>query len=261
MRSALRSYDEQFCEATLERLSDNTIAEMNALLSEPDVTEDTAGGDARDSVSSQKEPTLARLRNDPGRASAESARTEIAKLSRLRGIELPEQLFADVSSKVVRSYRRRAASGSPSSLRSHPPAVRYTPLSALCYMRSREVTDGLVEVLLEIVHKIGARSEKKVDKVLLAEFKKVSGKNRLFIRVAEAALDNPDGVVREVVFPVGGQETLSDVVKEARSTGAAYQEQVQLKMRSSYISYYRPVLSAVLASLEFRSNNAPHRGP
>lgn len=266
VRSALRSYDERFCESTLGRLSENSVAEMDALLSEPDVTgdaaDDSAGsgaGDGAGSGASGSQPTLASLRNDPGRASAESARTEIAKLSRLRGIGLPADLFRDVSPKVVRAYRRRAASESPSSLRAHPPNVRYTLLSALCFMRLREVTDGLVEVLIQIVHKIGARSEKKIEKVLLEDFKKVSGKNGLLFRVAEAALSDSDGSVREVVFPVVGKDTLSAIVKEAKSTGAAYQEQVQLKMRSSYVSYYRPVISAVLGSMEFRSNNAAHR--
>lgn len=258
VHSALRSYDERFCEATLGRLSQSSISEIDVLLREPDAT-DNAAGDGSDDPSQRREPTLARLRNDPGRASAESARTEIAKLARLRGIGLPEDLFADASSKVVRSYRRRAASEAPSSLRAHPPAVRYTLLAALCYMRSREVTDGLVEVLLQIVHNIGARSERKIERILLNDFKKVSGKNGMLLRVAEASLENPDGLVRDVVFPVIGKETLSDVVREAKSTGAAYQIQVQLKMRSSYVSYYRPVLSAVLASLEFRSNNVAHR--
>lgn len=36
VRSSLRSYDERFCEATLGRLSENSVAEMDALLSEPD---------------------------------------------------------------------------------------------------------------------------------------------------------------------------------------------------------------------------------
>ncbi|MBA2712695.1 MAG: Tn3 family transposase [Rubrobacteraceae bacterium] len=259
VHSALRSYDERFCEATLGRLSQNSVAEMDALLSEPDVPEDAAGEGAGDRGSGRKPPTLARLRNDPGRASAESARAEIAKLSRLRGVGLPDDLFRDVSPKVVRSYRRRAASETPSSLRAHPPAGRYTLLAALCFMRLREVTDGLVEVLIQIVHKIGARSERKIERILLEDFKKVSGKNGLLFRVAEAALADPDGSVREVVFPVVDEDTLSKVVKEAKSTGAAYQEQVQLKMRSSYVSYYRPVISAVLGSLEFRSNNAAHR--
>jgi len=217
VRSSLRSYDERLCETILGRLSENGVAEMDALLSEPDVPEDASSNDAGGGSSGRKQPTLARLRNDPGRASAESVRTEIAKLSRLRGVELPDDLFWDVSPKVVRSYRRRAASESPSSLRAHPPAVRYTLLAALCFMRLREVTDGLVELLIQIVHKIGARSEKKIEKVLLEDFKKVSGKNGLLFRVAEAALSDPDGPVREVVFPVVGEETLSAVVKEARS--------------------------------------------
>jgi hypothetical protein len=232
VRSSLRSYDERLCQATLGRLSRNSVAEMDALLSEPDVPEDAANEDATRGLSARKQPTLARLRNDPGRASAESARAEIAKLSRLRGVGLPDDLFRDVSPKVVRSYRRRAASESPSSLRAHPPSVRYTLLSALCFMRLREVTDGLVEVLIQIVHKIGARSERKIERVLLEDFKKVSGKNGLLFRIAEAALADPDGPVREVVFPVVDEDTLSNVVKEAKSTGAAYQEQVQLKMRS-----------------------------
>ena len=259
VRSSLRSYDERFCETILGRLSENSVAEMDALLSEPDVPEIVYSDGAGDRISGRTLPTLARLRNDPGRASAESARIEIAKLSRLRAVGLPHDLFRDASPKVVRSYRRRAVSESPSSLRAHPPGIRYTLLSALCFMRLREVTDGLVEVLIQIVHKIGARSEKKIERVLLEDFKKVSGKHGLLFRVAEAALGNPDGLVREVVFPVVGEETLSKVVKEAKNTGAAYQEQVQLKMRSSYVSYYRPVISAVLGSLEFRSNNAAHR--
>lgn len=255
VRSALRSYDERFCETTFGRLSEHAVTEMDALLSEPGTFETKA----KEISSGRKEPTLARLRNDPDRASAESARTEIAKLAPLREIELSDDLFADASSKVLRSYRRRAASEAPSSLRAHPPSVRHTLLAALCYMRKREVADGLVDVLLQIVHNIGARSERKVERVLLNDFKKVSGKHGMLFRVAEAALENPDGLARDVVFPVVGEETLSNVVREAKSTGTAYQVQVQLKLRSSYVSYYRPVITAVLGSLEFRSNNAAHR--
>lgn len=255
VRSALRSYDERFCETTLGRLSDNAVAEMDALLSGTDMAKDEASSD----LAGLDEPTLTRLRSDPGRAGVEGARAELSKLSRLRELGLPGDLFRDTAPKVVRAYRRRAASESPSSLRAHPPAVRYTLLAALCFMRLREVTDGLVEVLLQIVHNIGARSERKVEKILLNDFKKVFGKNGLLFRVAEAALAEPDGLVRDVVFPVVDERTLSNVVREAKATGAAYQVQVQLKMRASYVGYYRQIIPAVLGSLEFRSNNAIHR--
>ncbi|MGF1470117.1 MAG: Tn3 family transposase [Rubrobacteraceae bacterium] len=255
VRSALRSYDERFCETTLGRLSDNAVAEMDALPSGTDAAEDEASS----GLAELNEPTLARLRSDPGRAGVEGARAELSKLSRLRELGLPEDLFRDSAPKVVRAYRRRAASESPSSLQAHPPAVRYTLLAALCYMRLREVTDGLVEVLLQIVHNIGARSERRVEKILLDDFKKVSGKNGLLFRVAEAALAERDGLVRDVVFPVVDERTLSNVVREAKATGAAYQVQVQLKMRASYVGYYRQIIPAVLSSLEFRSNNVAHR--
>ena len=259
VRSALGRYDDRFCETTLERLSQSTLAGMDALLSEPDAVEGAVEDEADNDTSGLEEPTLARLRADPGRAGVEGARTELGKLARLRELGLPEDLFHNTTPKVVRAYRRRAASESPSSLRAHPPAVRYTLLAALCFMREREVTDGLVEVLLQIVHNIGARSEKKVDKILLQDFKKVSGKNGLLFQVAEAALAEPDGLVRDVVFPVVDEQTLGTLVKEAKATGAAYQVQVQLKMRASYVGYYRQIIPAVLGSLEFRSNNAAHR--
>ena len=255
VRSALNRYDERFCRTTLERLSQSALVEIDALLSEPDLAEESVDGN----VLGREEPTLARLRADPGRAGLEGARAELSKLARLRKLGLPENLFRDAAPKVVRAYRRRAASESPSSLRAHPPAVRYTLLAALCYMRLREVTDGLVEVLLQIIHNIGARSEKKVDKILLQDFKRVSGKNGLLFQVAEAALAEPDGLVRDVVFPVVDERTLGTLVKEAKATGAAYQVQVQIKMRASYVSYYRQVIPTVLGSLEFRSNNAAHR--
>lgn len=215
VRSALRRYDERFCETTLGRLSETTLVEMDALISEPDALEDGVDGNAP----GLEEPTLSRLGSDPGRAGVEGTRAELAKLARLRELGLPDDLFRDSAPRVVRAYRRRAASESPSSLRAHPPAVRHTLLACLCFMRLREVTDGLVEVLLQIVHNVGARSERKVEKVLLEDFKKVSGKNGLLFRVAEAALADPDGLVRDVVFPVVDEQTLSDIVKEAKATG------------------------------------------
>ena len=173
--------------------------------------------------------TLARLRADPGRAGVEGTRAEIAKLERLRGFRLPHDLFEDVAPKVLKAYRSGAASESPNSLRAHSPPVRYTLLAALCFMRELKVTDGLVEVLLQIVRNIGVRSERKVERVLLRNFKRISGKSGILFRMAEAALENPDGLVREVFFPVVDEATLDNLVKEAKSTGDAYRARVQFR--------------------------------
>ena len=55
------------------------------------------------------------------------------------------------------------------------------------YSRTWEVTDALVTLLLRVVHAIGARADRKVTKQLVAEFKKVHGKENMLFRVAEAS--------------------------------------------------------------------------
>jgi hypothetical protein len=70
VRSSLRSYDERFCDTTPGRLSENTVAEIDALLSETGVPEDATGDGAGGGLSVRKQLTLARLRTDPGQATS-----------------------------------------------------------------------------------------------------------------------------------------------------------------------------------------------
>lgn len=137
--------------------------------------------------------------------------------------------------------------------------MRYALSAALCHERLREATDGLVDLLVRIVHKIGARSERKVERAMVGDFRRVHSKQGMLVRVAEASLGNPDGTVREVVFPVVAEKTLAEVVREARAQGTAFREQVQTRMRSSYVGHYRRLVPALLNALSFRSNNALHR--
>ncbi len=261
-RSALRRYDERFREQTLSRLSSETLAEIDALLLGSNALHGAlVGPEGADGARSREaeEATLSRLRADPGRASLNSAFAEIAKLARLRDLGLPDDLFEGVQPRVVRAYRRRASAEPPSSLRAHPAPVRYALLATLCHERLREVTDGLVDLLIRIVHKIGARAERKVERAMVRDFRRVHGKQGMLVRVAEASLKNPDGTVREVVFPALAEKTLAEVVREARTQGAAFREQVQTRMRSSYVGHYRRLVPALLNALRFRSNNALHR--
>jgi len=68
-------------------------------------------------------------------------------------VTLPDDLFADVSPHLVYAYRQRAAAEPPSELRGHADPVRATLLGALCLLRSREITDGLVDLLIGTIHK------------------------------------------------------------------------------------------------------------
>ncbi|MCJ7841948.1 Tn3 family transposase [Lederbergia sp. NSJ-179] len=86
-------------------------------------------------------------------------------------------------------------------MRRHPPEIRYTLLSSFFWIRRAEITDGLIELLIQIIHRINVRAERKVDKELIHNLRKVNGKNNLLFQMAEQALDNPDGIIRDVLYP------------------------------------------------------------
>lgn len=277
--SSARRFEERFCASVYARLPEDAMLRMDALL----VT-GTEDGDSLDEVSSDgtsaddpafadtvasdssgsdfsdpRRSVLAWVKADPGRASLESVLQEVAKLSRVREVGLPAGLFAGVTSGLVEEYRRRAAAEVASELRAHPDEVRATLLAALLWSREREITDSLVDLLVRVVHKIGARAEKRVEKELLEDLKQVTGKTNLLFRMAEAAVENPEGTVKEVLYPVIGEQTLKDLVREYKNAGPAFRLNVHARLQSSYRGHYRRMLSPLLEALSFRSNNAAHR--
>jgi hypothetical protein len=137
--------------------------------------------------------------------------------------------------------------------------VGLTLLAALLYCREREITDTLVELLISTVHRINARAEIRVTKELIKEFKRVTGKENLLFRVAEATVDAGEKLVRDTVFPVASPAVLRDLVAEFKSSGPTYQRTVKATLKASYTNHYRVGLIKLLDVLEFRSSNTTHR--
>ena len=81
----------------------------------------------------------------------------------------------------------------------------------------------------------------------------------MLYKVAEATVDQPDGMVKEVVYPVVSQKMLKELVAEFGALSTDVEREVQETMRSTYSHYYRGVLMPALDALMFRSNNAGHR--
>ncbi|MFQ5853144.1 MAG: Tn3 family transposase, partial [Candidatus Binatia bacterium] len=244
------------CARILDQLSPTTLEKMDALL-------ETTGLEASESDNVDlPEPEwsiFSELKRDAGPVGVESAFAEVAKLERIDELGLPDNLFQSVSHKVLSAYWQRAAAEPRRDLARHPNPIRYTLLAAFCWMRRQEIADNLVDLLIQIMHRIGTKAEKKVVKELLEDLRRVRGKTGILFRIAEAAVNYPDGVVRDVLYPVAGEQTLRDLVREFKSTGPAYRMQVQTRMHASYRSHYRRVVPKILSVLDFRSNNELHR--
>jgi Tn3 transposase DDE domain/Domain of unknown function (DUF4158) len=247
IRSARSRFEKHFCERTVSRLSEMSVDRLNDLVAIGAVP--LASG----------RNLLAELKSDPGKVSLETLLREVDKLSAVRALKLPADLFADASDKLVDAWRERAARSFPSDLRDAPEAVRLTLLAALCWVRSAEITDALVDLLIELVHKINTRADRRVEKELTEDLKRVRGKEGILFRLAEAALDHPDDLVREALYPVVGENTLRELVREAKANQQVFQARVRTVLRSSYSNHYRRMLPALLAALQFRCNNTAYR--
>jgi len=245
VRSTLRTFEDNFGQQLLKQLTPATIARLDALL---EVSSPESAG-----------VPLHNLRADPGPASIGTLEEELDKLTLLQSLELPPRLFDWIPLRIVNGYRCRAAVEEVHELRRHPAAIRMTLLSAFCLMRTGELIDTLGDLLIDMVHRVAHRAEVKVERELIADYKRVSGKNGLLFQIAEASLDHPDDAVKEVVYPIANVSTLRDLVREFKATGPAYRQQLHTVMRTAYRSHYRAMLIRLLDTLEFRSNNEGHR--
>ena len=256
LRAALHAHDERFCSEINGRLPSATRTRLDALL-KPATTEQKVA--ANDEPDGPVPAVLMHLRADPGGPSVNSLQTEMAKLDLVRKLGLPADLFAHARPHEVERYRQRVAVEAPYELRRHAEPFRLTALAAFAHLRGRSLTDGLVDLLIETIHRIGAHAERKVERELLDDLKRVTGKQNILFELADASLAQPDGVVREVVFPVAGEQTLRDLVKEWKATGPTYRTTLRTVIRNSYSGHYRRMVPKVLQVLEFRSNNEGHR--
>jgi hypothetical protein len=246
--AAEAKFARQFTATTVARLGTESIRGLEELIAVEDP--DAPGG---------RRGFLQELKQDPGPMQLDTLLDEIIKLERVKAIGLPPGLFEGVSEKVVAGWRARAMKMYPSDFAAAQTPVRLTLLAALCWTRKAEMIDGLVELLIQLVHKISVRAEKKVESEINAEFRKVHGKNGILVKLAVAALALPEEIVRTALYPVVGKRTLEDIVAEATANEKAFNTRVRVKLRGSYSHHYRRGLPKLLGAVRFRCNNQAFR--
>ena len=255
---AIFKFEEKFFQATLAKLPAASLPKIDSLVSGIEFL-DGSSEEQDGSNSDERDMAFQDLKTDPGKPGVESALSGASKLRAIRDLGLPDDLFDGVPLKILYKYRLRAATEDIRELRRHPGPIRYTLLAAFFCLRSMEITDGLIELLIQIIHGIGTRAERKVNKEILNDLRKVNNKNGILLDLAESAVNNPDGVVKDVIFPAVNEQTLRDLIKELNSAGPAYRKKIHTVMRTSYGNHYRRMVQEVLGILDFRSNNESHK--
>ena len=251
INSALHHYQSGFFEQTYAKLPQVSRLRLRNLLSEAsNWTEQMSGY-----------PLLHEMKLGPGAADVKHIHRVCERLKYLQAIELPEDLFEGIPMKYLRQYQRQVSVDSPSHLlrrEENQPEQMYTLLAIFCWVRQREVTDDLVDLFIRVLKDIKVRAEHKEEKRVLNDFIRVDGKQQLLFNLSEAMLAHPDGIIKEILYPIVGEARLKALVEEAKQSGP-FRRAVQTRIGSSYSHHYRQILPPLLEVLEFRSNNVRHR--
>ena len=248
--SAQRQFETQLWATVVEQLSPACRQALDKLLGEEDdiyrLDPDEFG--------------LNQLKADPGTPSIKSLLSELSKLELLKSLGLPNAPFGTISICVIERYRLRVETETLSELRRHPEHIRYPLLVAFCTQRFHEITDRAIELFLYLIHRLASRSRNRVSEIVLKEAQRNQPYDQLLYKIAVAALAEPEGLVKAVVYPIANESTLEQLVERLGSSKGTFREQLQTKMRSSYLRHYRQMLSRLLNVIDFQMQ-AEHLKP
>ena len=168
--AATQHFEKTFCADIQRKLSPEVRERLDALLTTATVDEPEVDLDLSEDIL-----PFSDLKADPGRVGLASVLKEIHKLQQIDAVRLPNDLFNEAPQKQLERYKLRVATESVQEIRRHPAPIRYTLLAAFCWQRRKAIIDGLVELLIQIVHRVSVRAERKVVTEIVGSLEKVHG--------------------------------------------------------------------------------------
>ncbi len=249
--SATIKYERRLFLSIKERLADETLYLIDHLIHEFAQYENY---DNTDDII-----TFNKLRSDPGRIGLESILDEVKKLQVIRNLKIPENIFDDIPQKILKEYKQRISSELLGEIKRHPDEIRYSLLAIFFWERGREITDNLADLLISIIHKIDSKAVKKVEREIIKEIKKVHGKYNILKGIAELSIENPEGIIKDVIYPSFNKKLLQDLIQDLKMNNSAFTGKVRTVMKNSYSRHYRRMLPKLLNIIEFKSNNDIHK--
>jgi hypothetical protein len=200
------------------------------------------------------------IKTYPAKTGMKTILTEIEKLKYIRRFRIHRDVhFAGISDALINSMADRIRAEDAYQIRRHPPAVRYTLLAALGYILGAEITDNIIKIFLQLIRRIEKKADKTLEKELIGEIKRVYGKRQILYQVALAVTENPDGIVRDVVYPVVGESVFKRLIEELKGSASHYNLSRVKAMRRKYAGHYRRMMKPILDVLVFRANNPAYQ--
>ncbi|WP_292682146.1 hypothetical protein [Novosphingobium sp.] len=181
-----------------------------------------------------------------------------AKLAFIQRLALPRDFLSVTGKAWVDQIVRRVAGEKASEMRRHVPARQLGLYAVYLMAREAQLTDAMVDLLIETVHKIGSLETQG------------GGRYRERSSGSMARSDSWSRLpaLRSTIHPGASAMSFSQSPartnwrrssRKARQKRAPWIGRIYKVMRRSWANHYRRMLPSLLSALEFRSNNAVWR--
>lgn len=247
--SAISKFEDDFLKNTFKKIPQNSFKKIDSLIEK--IVEESSIKDPK-----YGEIDLALIKSSPGKPGIKSLKKEIEKLIVLNDLNLPDDIFKNISRTVLYKYKQRTISEDISHIRSHPNYIRYALLAVYLWFRKVEITDDIIN----IYNKLERKGIKKANTIILENIKTATpDKSKILYNIADISLKNPDKTIKEAIFPVISQEKLKNILAEKENDNINFNEEQFNSMRISYQKHYRQAIPHIFKNLEFKSNNILHK--
>ncbi len=239
INAALNKFFQKINQKVTERLSEQSKRKLDKLLN----------------IESDTFSDFDKLKAEARQAGINNLEKEIWKLQLSKDIAINKESFSDIPIKAIKILKLRARNETASEMREHPEQIRYALLACFIYIRTSEIIDDIVNMTIDLIQKVDTNSQTQLNTRLLSDIKKVEGKVQILYRIAEAVIKNPNGSIKEVIFPEIKEEVFQNLVAEYQTTGPQYTNLHQSLMKNKYVHHYRQMLPLILDNITFRSDN------
>ena len=240
IKSLLHRYDKDIFSCIFSCLSSKDLSLLDGLL----VTE---GGISK----------IVMLKNWSHSDSVQSIRAETEKLSFLKKLNYPSTL-SSLSIRHLKRYYRRVSCLYPSAITKMEDSQMYSLLLIFCYVRRSEISDTLIDFLIDVPNKISSKGKSRSKKVLsaAAEIKKYYSYKRIVKLLVPTILKHKFSVVANAIFPVMSEPDLEEIEKDVLNGPDNHHDLSYSYARRSYSQHYRRMLVPVMDALDFESSGA-----
>lgn len=203
---------------------------------------------------------LSELKQDIAGAKIKNVQDAIDKITLLGQIKLSDSIIDSVDRKLLFKYYERVMAFAPSNILDFTPTIKYATMAIFCRLRLELLLDSLTDTMIKLIKKMRSSAEKRVDRYILQEVKRVDGKFDILEKLAILNAKNPKGIIEEKIYPVVPQAKLEEVIEDLQHRGSKwYQDQVRERMHTTYAYGNRISLLSVLRTLQMFEDHIDYK--